>query len=184
MSVAEFLAWEPGDGQAWQLVDGQPQAMPAASLTQAYLRAELAALIGNHLLDQGGPCACASRPGVVPHMQARDDVRIPDLAVTCFPCAEEEATLSLPVLLVEILPPGNTSKTWANVWAYITISSVREVLILRSTGIGADILRRRPDGTWPAEPEEVTTGDLVLDCIGFRVPLASVYRTTRLRPGA
>jgi hypothetical protein len=27
MSVDEFLAWDSDDGQMWQLVDGQPQAI-------------------------------------------------------------------------------------------------------------------------------------------------------------
>ena len=30
MTVAEFLAWDAGDGRLWQLVDGQPQAMAPA----------------------------------------------------------------------------------------------------------------------------------------------------------
>ena len=53
MSVGEFLAWQPGDGRAWQLVDGEPQAMAPASRTHGTLQAELARLIGNHLVEQG-----------------------------------------------------------------------------------------------------------------------------------
>ena len=86
-----------------------------------------------------------------------------------------------PVLIIEILSPSNQAETWANVWTYITIPSVREILVLSSLGIGADILRRRADGTWPEEPEEIAQGDLILESIGFRVPLADIYRTTRLR---
>ena len=185
MSVDEFLAWEPGDGQEWQLVDGEPRVMAPAKRTHSMLQSELARLIGNHLLEQGSPCTVGVEPGVIPHLQAHLNVRIPDLAVTCSTYGEEEeAALADPVLIVEILSPSNYNESWANVWTYFTIPTVQEILILQSTEIGADILRRLPDGTWPAKPEEVTTGDLVLDSIGFRVPLASVYRTTRLRPGA
>lgn len=43
MTVAEFLAWNPPEGQAWQLVDGEPQAMAPASRTHGTIQGELAA---------------------------------------------------------------------------------------------------------------------------------------------
>ncbi len=35
ITAAEFLAWDPQDGQAWQLVDGEPQAMSPAGVSHA-----------------------------------------------------------------------------------------------------------------------------------------------------
>ncbi len=52
--------------------------------------------------------------------------------------------------------------------------------MVRSDVIGADLLRRLPDGNWPERPLTITDGDLVLESIGFSVPLAALYRTTRL----
>ena len=49
MTVAEFLAWDAGDGRLWQLVDGEPQAMAPASRTHGAIQAELCRLIANHL---------------------------------------------------------------------------------------------------------------------------------------
>lgn len=46
----------------------------------------------------------------------------------------------------------------------------------------ADILRRATDGSWPTAPDVVTEGDVVLDSIGFRAPIAALYRTAGLRP--
>src|SRR5579875_3337659 len=83
MSVDEFLAWEPGDGPAWQLVDGVPQAMAPANRTHGTLLGELGSLIRNHLRDRGSPCTLVVTPGVVLHVQSSHNVRIPDLAVTC-----------------------------------------------------------------------------------------------------
>ena len=120
-------------------------------------------------------------PGVIPHVQAAHNMRVPDMAVICSGVGLGDAALTDPVLIVEILSPSNHYETWANVWTYTTIPSVREILVLRSVSIGADILRRQPDGSWPQEPESITAGDLVLDSIGFRTPLADIYRTTRLR---
>ena len=180
MSIDEFLAWDPADGQAWQLVDGVPQAMAPASRTHGTLQGELGRRIGNHLRESGSRCTLAVTPGVVPHIQASHNMRVPDLGVTCSGYDSEEAALSDPVLLVEILSPGNQAETWANVWAYSTIPSVREIVMLRSASIGADVLRRGGDSSWPREPERVTEGELLLQSIGLRLRLIALYDGTRL----
>ena len=180
MSVEEFLAWEPGDGRAWQLVDGEPQAMSPANRTHGTLQGELARLIGNHLRAENSPCTLVVTPGVVPRVNAGYNMRIPDLAVTCSPSDREETALTDPVLLVEILSPNNQAENWANVWTYTTIPSVREILVLHSATIGADILRRQADGSWPQEPERVIEGMLRLESIGLHLALFDIYAGTRL----
>ncbi|HEY1932217.1 MAG TPA: Uma2 family endonuclease [Acetobacteraceae bacterium] len=180
MTVAEFLAWDaPGD-QRWQLVDGEAQAMAPANRTHNGILTELAALIRNHLLERGSPCSVVAPPGVIPRIRADINFRIPDLGVTCSDYQEEEYDLADPVLLVEILSPSNRAETWANVWAYTTLPSVQEILVLHSTRIGAELLRRNPDGSWPERSVRINDGDIELACIDFRVPLAALYRTTRL----
>ena len=180
MSVEDFMAWEPSDGRAWQLVDGEPQAMSPTNRTHGALQAELTIALGNHLRSRNSPCTVIITPGIVPRVNASRNVRIPDLAVTCSPYTNEEPLLATPVLLIEILSPSNQSETWSNVWTYTTIPSVQEILVLRSASISAELLRREPDGGWPETPERITEGDLVLESVGLRVPLVELYRTTRL----
>ncbi len=180
MSVEEFLAWEPG-GFRWQLVDGEPRAMSPPTRGHGALQAELCRVIGNHLDRISSPCAVIAGPGVIPHVQAGFNFRIPDLAVSCADVRTEQAALTTPVLIVEILSASNHAETWANVWAYTTIPSVREILVLRSLSIGADLLRRQADDTWPREPVGYTNGDLVLESIGLRTAMEDLYRNTPLR---
>ena len=47
MTVAAFLAWDPGDrsGRLWQLRDGVPEAMAPATEAHGAIQAELGALI-------------------------------------------------------------------------------------------------------------------------------------------
>jgi Uma2 family endonuclease len=86
-----------------------------------------------------------------------------------------------PVVLIEILSPTNVSKTRANVLAYRTIPTVTEIIVVRSTAIGAEILRCGPDGTWPQHPDMIEAdSELRLDSIGFAAPLRAAYRTTDL----
>ena len=180
MTVAEFLAWEAPGGDRWQLVDGEPQAMAPANRTHNAILGELGALIRNHLLEQNSPCSVVPAPGVIPRVRADTNYRIPDIAVTCSDYQEEEYDLTDPVLLVEILSPRNRAETWTNVWAYTTMPSVQEILILHSAQFGAELLRRNPDGSWPAQPVTIDDGDMELASIGFRVRLVALYRTTRL----
>lgn len=185
MSSDEFLAWNPGGDATWQLVDGVPQAMAPASTVHGKILARLAQVLENHFDARNSPCAAIIEPGVVPHLNASHNLRVPDLAVTCTELEDRQATLTDPVLVAEVLSPSNQAETWNNVWAYTSIPSVVEVLVLRSVFIGADLLRRQPDGAWPREPERITEGDLVLDSIGLRMPLRDLYRRTPLwRPPA
>ncbi len=181
MSVDDFLAWQSGDGRAWQLIDGVPQAMAPANRTHGTLQGELGSVIRNHLREQGGRCSLVVTPGVIPHVQSSHNLRIPDSAVTCSGYDEEESALTEPVLIIEILSPSNQVQTWANVWAYATIPSVQEILVLKTVSICADLLRRGPDGAWPREPETITDGDLTLRSVGLTTPVADLYGATRLR---
>lgn len=182
MTVAEFFAWTPPPGQLWQLVDGEPQAVAPASRTHGAIQNELGRLIANTLIDQGSPCTVITTPGVIPHVQSETNIRIPDLAVTCSGYREEEQALTNPVLLVEILSPSNQAETWSNVWTYTTIPSVKEILVLKTAVIGAELFRRAEDGGWPEKPQTIVSGELTLESIGFSAPLEAIYRTTRLAP--
>ncbi len=179
MTVAEFIDW-PGDGTGLkhQLIDGEPQAMAPASTTHGTIQATLARLLGNHLVGTG--CRVVIEPGVVPRVRAEANMRVPDLAVTCAPDDPGSHALIEPVLLIEILSPSNEAETRANVWAYTTIPSVREILLVRSTHIAAELIRREAEGRWPANSQSIAEQDrLALDSIGFECPLAAVYAGTR-----
>ncbi|MBV9655915.1 MAG: Uma2 family endonuclease [Acetobacteraceae bacterium] len=181
MSVQEFLAWDAADGLRYELVDGLPRAMAPASPVHGLLQSELGSLIRNHLRHHRPDCEIVANPGVVPRLLSAHNVRIPDLGVTCSPVRPGQATLDRPLLLVEITSPSNQADTWSNVWAYTSIPSVREVLVLSSTGVGAELLRRAEDGSWPERVEEFAAGgELVMESIGFRVLLSELYLRTGL----
>ncbi len=152
MSVPDFLAWNAPAGHRWQLIDGEPKAMAPANRTHGSLQTQLGWLLTSHFRATALPCVAVTEPGIVPRALAANNVRIPDLAVTCTGYVTEEATLSDPVLIVEILSPSNEAETWSNIWAYSSIPSVREILILHTTAINADLLRRDADGNWPEVP--------------------------------
>ena len=182
MTVAEFLTWDPGDPSvhAWQLIDGEPVAMAPASDNHGSIQISLAARLWNHPEVPGNPCRVVTDPGIVPRGHSDRNYRVPDVGVTCAPPSGRQIVPD-PHILIEILSPSNETETRANVWTYLTIPTVMEVLVVNSTRIEAELLRRNPDGTWPEVPQRIGPDDaLEFGSIGFSVPLAALYRTTTL----
>jgi Uma2 family endonuclease len=180
MSVQDFFAWHPNDGLQYELVDGVPRAMVPPTTIHGFLQSELARTIGNHLRESGSRCLVLTNPGVIPHMMASHNARIPDLGVTCSPLRAGQIEIPDPVVLVEIRSPGNQAETWSNVWTYTSIPSAREILILHSTRVAAELLRRGPAGDWPQQPELLRGDELILTTIGFSTSLAQLYARTGL----
>lgn len=177
MTVAEFLPWSAPDGsERWELMEGAPRAMAPSSPRHGAIAAQIARLLGNHLVASQLECRVVVEPGVQPRVRADINVRIPDLGVTCTSIRSDDRLLREPVVLIEILSPSNAADTWANVWAYTTIPSVHEVLVVHVAEERADLLTRQSDGTWPENPVQLTAGDdVVLASIGFTVPLGVLY---------
>src|SRR5690348_15862468 len=141
MTVDEFVAWA-GDGN-WQLVDGEPRAMAPASATHGIIQTNVGYTLTRDLRAVDSPCRAVTEPAIVPRVRALSGMRVRDVAVTCTSIGAGQLALPDPVLVVEILSPTNESDTWENVWTDVSIPSVSAVLVLRSTSIGADIMRRR-----------------------------------------
>jgi Uma2 family endonuclease len=185
MTVAEFLDWEgDGSGREFELVDGEPRAQAPASVTHGLIQATIARVLGNHLV--GTRCHVVAAPGITPRVRSSANMRVPDLAVNCVADEPGQRALPDPILIIEILSPSNEAETRENVWAYTTIPSVREILLVRSTDIGAELFQRQDDGSWPEQPELIGNGDeFALTSIDFRALLGAFYEDTHLgRPAA
>ena len=144
MTVEDFLA--RADPGRFELIDGEPRAMSPGSTIHARLQARLSRLIDQHLEKSGGPCWVGTEPAVRPRASAKHNVRVPDLGVTCQPDRSGEAIMTDPILLIELLSPGNTKDTRDNVWAYTTIPTVREIMLVHTTQQRVELLRRQSDG--------------------------------------
>jgi Uma2 family endonuclease len=182
LTVAEFLDWDSGDrtGARWQLRDGEPEMMAPASDPHGSIQARLVHLLIAHLDARGSACRVVAAPGVVPAHRSEDNCLVPDIGITCAPQTGARL-MHEPLVLIEILSPTNVSRTRANVRAYRTIPSVAEIVVVHSTAVGAEVLRRGANGSWPRQPEMVDLdGVLRLDSIGFAGPLRDAYRTSGL----
>jgi Uma2 family endonuclease len=119
-----------------------------------------------------------TEPGIQPKVRADLNTRVPDLVVTCATWDPEDRLLRDPLVVIEILSPSNKADTWANVWTYPTIPSVREILVLYTAEIRIDLPRREANGSWPDNPVPLRLGDVVtLESINFSAPIAAFYRS-------
>jgi Uma2 family endonuclease len=178
MTVGEFLNWDSPGEYCWQLVDGVPVAMSPPTPVHGAIQNETGRLIGNHLLDRGSLCTVITTPGVIPRFQSDRNLMVPDLAVTCSASDMTGKALHEPVLLIEILSPSNHAETWRNVWAYLTMPSLREILVIRTSTFGVELLRRGDDGAWPDKPISIASGAFTLASIDLTLPVAALYRGT------
>lgn len=175
MTAAQFAVW-PGDGTGrhFQLIDGEPVAMAPPSQMHGLLQIELGRRLADHLDRLGTGCRVIGGPGVQPRAGAATNVRIPDLAVTCSPVSEHY--LANPVVIIEILSPSNQHETYEAVRAYLSIPSLREIVVLSSLRPAAETLRRAEDGAWPADPTRIgPDGTLLIETFGFRHVLRALY---------
>lgn len=182
MTVAEFLEWRgDGTGAIYELVNGALRAQDAASDTHGTITSNLTALLVSHLRQAMPGCRVVANPGIEPRLQADWNYRIPEIGVTCTANRAGVHMMPDPVLLIEILSPSNVEDTWGNIALYATIPSVREILIVDSRAIEAQILRRGDDNNWPLQPVTIAAdGKIQLTSIGLELPIAEAYRGTHL----
>ncbi len=177
MTVEQFLNWASPGSWLWQLIDGMPVAMSPPSPRHGAIQGEIAGRIWAHLRAKRDGCSLLVTPGVIPPFQSDRNFMIPDLAVTCTATDMDRPALRDPVLIVEILSPSNHAETWRNVWAYMTIPALREILVVRTAAIGVELLRRNADGSWPDQPLSLTDNEVTLDSIGLTLPIPALYRS-------
>ena len=185
MTVADFIEW-PGDGTdtRYELVDGELRAMAPGADSHNTIVANLIGELWRHLREAGLPCRVVSAPGVQPRVRANWNFRIPDVGVTCAPNKAGEVMTPEPVLLIEVLSPGNAQDTYENVRANTTLPSVREIVIVHSTAVRAELLVRDENGHWPPNATEIGAGGtLAFPSIGAVIPLSEVYAGTHLATG-
>lgn len=161
----EFL-----DGQIWAMSEGTPE--------HAGVTANVAALLAAALRDQ--PCRVFS-PDLRVRSKATGLATYADVTVVCGrleldPDDPKKHTALNPVVLVEVLSPSTEEYDRGEKLAhYMTIPSLREVILVAWDRREVEVVRREPDGSWSrrcAKDDDAATV-AALDCA---LPLAEIYR--------
>jgi Uma2 family endonuclease len=173
MTVAEFVRWEDGTDTRYELLKGSPVAMAPPAVAHGVLALRLGARIDTALRSRP-PCLGQSEAGIV--RPDRDDTYyIADIAVTCTPTQRGDQLISDPVLIVEILSPGTAMyDRQTKVADYRRIASVEEILLIDSTSMFAEVLRREGD-RWITEIVRGPQATLSLTSIGLTAAMSDLY---------
>ena len=178
MTLDEFLDWDPPDesGGAWDLLDGEPIMQANPTETHGGLQAALTVLIGGAVRRNRPECRAIVEAGVLPPNHRNMNYRPVDIAVTCAPAKRGNRYVEAPVLLVEILSPGNRLRTRDNVTILAGLPSVAEIVLVDSERVAVEVRRRGPDGAWSdADERHGPGGRLVLATIGLDVAVDEIY---------
>ena len=158
----------------YEYAHGVLRAMAGGTLAHSRLIVNLLALLTGHLGD--GPCRVFD--GNVELHFSRDEYHLPDAFVYCGAAEDPYATQLFDATLVcEVLSPGTAEiDRTTKLDDYRTLPSLTEYLMLDTSRQRADLYRRVGD-LWP-QTTILVDGDLHLESIGLRVPLAHLYRGT------
>jgi Uma2 family endonuclease len=173
MTLAEFLRWEDGTDTRYELLAGFPVAMAPPAVAHGMLALRLGGRIDAALRTRP-PCFGQSQAGIV-RPDRNDTYYIADLAVSCTTPERGEQLLQNPVLIVEILSPGTAMyDRQTKVADYRRIPSVEEILLIDSTSIFAEVLRREGD-RWITEIVRGPQATLSLASIGLAAAMSELY---------
>jgi Uma2 family endonuclease len=180
LTVDEFLRWAEGTDERYELFSGHSVPMGPPGGQHSLLATALGGEIRSALRPRR-PCRVYTEVGIF--LPDRNDAfYVADLAATCVPLGQD-GWIRDPFLIIEILSPSTTRSDFqSKAPDYRRIPSVKEILLIDSMSLFAEVLRRDGD-RWITELVRGTNGMLSLDTVPLRIPIAELYDGVPLSDG-
>jgi Uma2 family endonuclease len=141
-TVEDFLAWEAGQPERYEFVDGLLRMMVGASVAHTVIKDNIAAALRDRL--RGGPCRALSEgPKIVTDVA----MLYPDVTVTCTRLEPTEDRIREPAVIIEVL--SRTTADYdrgAKATVYREIESVRHYLLVSQDRRRVELYTRTGDG--------------------------------------
>jgi len=180
MSVDDYLSGELVSEIRHEYVGGEVYAMVGASDRHGLIALNLATALRPRIRGTGCQLFMAD---MKLRVQVAGEIAFyyPDLLLSCDPEDRETYFRSRPCLVVEVLSETTERiDRREKLYAYTSIPTLREYLLLSQDRVEAELRRRVGDG-W--EVHRIVEGAIPLVCLGLEVPLATVYEDVPL-PGS
>jgi Uma2 family endonuclease len=132
MTVEEFLAFAAEKEGKWELVDGEALAMSPERIIHGDLKYRVARALDAAIQRAKVPCRFVLDSAAV-RIDAHNSFQ-PDAMVYCgAPLPDEALFVPRPVIVVEVLSPGNTRRDlYEKLIGYFKVESVMHYLIVQS----------------------------------------------------
>ena len=153
LTAEEFIAWESGQRERHEFVNGEVFAMAGAEDRHVTVALNIAFALREHL--RGTPCRTFMSDMKL-QVTAANSYFYPDVMVTCN-SADAASPLSKaePVLLVEVLSPSTAAYDRGEKFVhYRRIASLQEYVLVDIDTRRTDVFRKRDDGMWVLYPFE------------------------------
>jgi Uma2 family endonuclease len=163
MTAEEFLAWEAGQTERHDFVNGEVFAMAGAEDRHVTACLNVAMALRQHLA--GTPCRTFMADMKVEAAAGRSFF-YPDVVVTCSDADRQRPLVKRePVLIVEVLSPSTAAYDRGEKFVhYRQIASLKELAFVDLDTRRTDVYRKGADGLWVLHPFDA----------GEEVSLASV----------
>ncbi len=153
LTAEEFIAWESGQRERHEFVNGEVFAMAGAEDRHVTVALNIAFALREHL--RGTPCRTFMSDMKL-QVAAANSYFYPDVMVTCNPTdAASPLSKAEPVLLVEVLSPSTAAYDRGEKFVhYRRIASLQEYVLVDIDTRRTDVFRKRDDGMWVLYPFE------------------------------
>jgi Uma2 family endonuclease len=169
MTVAEFVDWDDGTETRHELVRGVPVAMAPPSGRHAEVVGNVSAFLSRQLAR---PCRVPQGGGVA-RDEGDDQLRLPDVFVTCEPTPERY--FRAPRLVVEVLSPSTEKDDRTDkLDFYQSLRSVEAVLLIWQDRRRVQ-LQLRDEGRWIIR-DLIGAGTLEAPSLGVGLSLDEIYQ--------
>ena len=151
LSAADYLAWEVGQSERHEYLDGEVFSMADAEDRHVTLAGNLYMALRHHL--SGTPCRTYMSDMKV-HVASANQYFYPDVVVTCSASDQANALVkSDPALIVEVLSAGTAAYDRGLKFGYYrALPSLQEYVLVDLDARATDCYRKGADGLWVLHP--------------------------------
>ena len=172
MTLDEFLAWDNGTDTRYELRRGIVTAMAPPMPLHGRLVSRLITALSNALRGRA-PCDVYSEAGIV-RPDRNDTFYVADIAISCEALGPDDRLLRAPLLIVEVLSPStNSSDPQLKLADYRNIPSVKEILLIDSQSMFAEMHRRDGD-RWFMEIVRGRDATLALNSVPLAISMSEL----------
>jgi Uma2 family endonuclease len=176
MSAADYLTIERNATEKHELLQGQVVAMAGASLAHNEIVANVLGNIKAFLKKK--PCRVYPSDLRV-HIKSKETFTYPDVTIVCGKpemLDDQFDTITNPAVIVEVMS-RSTQQTdrGSKFFFYMQIPSLKEYILISSTGLFVQTALRQPDGSWKFEEITDINASLPVTSINHQIALSEIY---------
>jgi len=180
MSPEEF-EWERQQEYKNEYHNGEIVAMSGASIAHNFIHSNLLTAIGPHLKDKD--CNVFTSELRI-EVKAKESYFYPDITIVCGELETVDDKFDMiknPTVIIEILSPSTEQyDVKRKKFFYMQMPSLKEYIMVDSTSVSVDILRRGNGNKWENEILINKDSSLYIQTIDLIIPIFEIYKNVKL----